>query len=87
MILSCLILCTSNLLSQTQNYFGSSGALNGNSWSTNPTGPYTSALVTTGGAIANFNTEIMTSPSLAADILFYGINVTQNLTFSRNGLS
>jgi len=73
------------LLSQTQNYFGSSGALNGNSWSTSATGPYTSAIVTNGGPIANFNTVITTNPILSADVLWAGINVTQNLTFSRTG--
>ena len=79
------LLVINKLLSQTQNYFGSSGALNGNSWSTNPAGPYTSALVTTGGPIVNFNTIITENPVLSADILWAGINVTQNLTFSRTG--
>ncbi len=77
------LLVINKLLSQTQNYFGSSGALNGASWSTNPTGPYTSALMTTGGPIVNFNTVITENPVLSADVLWAGINVTQNLTFSR----
>jgi autotransporter-associated beta strand protein len=88
--LSCLTFYTNNLMSQTQNYFGTSGDLNGASgtnWSTNPAGPYTSALVTTGGAIINFNNILTSNPVLTADILPYGINVTQNVTFSRtNGI-
>jgi hypothetical protein len=42
-------------LGQTNNYFGTSGTITGNVWSTNVAGPYTSALVTTGGPILNFN--------------------------------
>ena len=79
------LLVINKLLSQTQNYFGSSGTLNGNSWSTTPSGPYNSLLVTTGGPIVNFNTVITTNPVLSADVLWAGINVTQNLTFSRSG--
>ena len=39
---------------QTNNYFGTSGALSGIVWSTIPGGPYTSPLSTAGGAIINF---------------------------------
>jgi autotransporter-associated beta strand protein len=40
---------------QTNNYFGTSGTITGNVWSTSVGGPYNSALNTTGGAILNFN--------------------------------
>lgn len=40
---------------QTNNYFGTSGTISGNVWSTNPAGPYTSAINSIGGTILNFN--------------------------------
>ncbi|MFY7885566.1 MAG: beta strand repeat-containing protein, partial [Dolichospermum sp.] len=40
---------------QTNNYFGTSGTISGNVWSTALNGPYTSAANTTGGWIMNFN--------------------------------
>jgi autotransporter-associated beta strand protein len=49
-----ILLCVTST-GQTNNYFGASGALNGNAWSTSPIGPYTAPLNTTGGAIIYFN--------------------------------
>lgn len=63
---------------QTQNYFGTSGTLNGNVWSTNPGGPYTSALNTTGGAIINFGNT--TTSVTGATITVAGINATANVS-------
>ncbi len=83
----CLVILSNRLYSQTQNYFGSSGTLDGSYWNTSDVAPYTSALVATGGGVANFNTIITTSPNLANDVFFYGINVTQDVTFTRtNGI-
>jgi autotransporter-associated beta strand protein len=65
---------------QTQNYFGTSGTLNGSVWSTNPAGPYTSALVTTGGAIINFGNA--TTAITGASIVVAGINATANATIT-----
>lgn len=64
--------------SQTTNYFGTSGILNGNVWSTNPTGPYTSALSNAGGgAIINFGNNANFD---GASITVAGINATANAT-------
>lgn len=62
---------------QTQNYFGTSGALNGNVWSTNPGGPFTSAFDATGGGIINFNNV---ATFTGASITIAGINATANAT-------
>jgi len=70
--LSCMMLLTNNLFSQTPNYFGTSGTFSGNVWSTNPAGPYTSALVTTGGAVINFG-NTATSSVTGANITVAGI--------------
>jgi len=51
---ACLFIALEGL-GQTNNYFGTSGVINGAVWSTNPAGPYTAALVTTGGAVLHFN--------------------------------
>jgi autotransporter-associated beta strand protein len=68
---------------QTQNYFGTTGTLSGNVWSTNLAGPYTSALDSTGGAIINFGNA---APSITgASIIVAGINATANATFSAVG--
>jgi autotransporter-associated beta strand protein len=73
---------TAPATAQTQNYFGTSGTLNGNVWSTNPAGPYTSALVTTGGAIINFDNA---ATFTGASITVAGINATANATGTAGG--
>jgi autotransporter-associated beta strand protein len=67
---------------QTQNYFGTSGTLNGSVWSTNPAGPYTSALVTTGGAIINFGNA---ATFTGASITVAGINATADAAVGTTG--
>ena len=64
---------------QTNNYFGSNGTLNGAVWSTLPAGPYTSTLVTTGGAIINFDNP---ASFVGVSITVAGINATANATSS-----
>ena len=70
-------------LSQTNNYFGISGALNGAAWSANPSGPYTLLLNSTGGAILNFsNAANITGATLDVS----GINVLANLNWINTGV-
>ncbi|MGB8167083.1 MAG: autotransporter-associated beta strand repeat-containing protein [Chthoniobacteraceae bacterium] len=67
---------------QTNNFFGAAGTLSGNVWSTNPAGPYTSALDVTGGATINFgNVATFTG----ASITVAGINATANATGTPGG--
>ena len=69
-------------LPQTNNYFGISGALNGAVWSANPSGPYSSLLNSTGGAILHFaNAANITGASLNVS----GINVSANLNWTNTG--
>jgi autotransporter-associated beta strand protein len=69
-------------LPQTNNYFGISGALNGAVWSANPSGPYTSLLNSTGGAILHFaNAANITGATLDVS----GINVSANLNWINTG--
>jgi len=72
-----LLIMAMDLYAQTNNYFGSSGAITGTVWSTIPGGPYTSSLNTTGGAILNFN-NVATVTGGTIDIA--GINATANVT-------
>jgi autotransporter-associated beta strand protein len=68
---------------QTNNYFGTSGTITGNVWSTNPAGPYTSALVTTGGPILNFNNAgSATSGNITSTV---GINFGASITWAAGG--
>jgi fibronectin-binding autotransporter adhesin len=76
-VLALAAVSSSPLHAQTNNYFGTSGAISGSVWSTNPSGPYTSALVTTGGAIINFGNA---ATFTGATIMVAGINVTENAT-------
>ena len=62
---------------QTNNYFGNSGTLNGNVWSTIPGGPYTAALNTSGGAIINF---INPATVTGATITVAGINANATVS-------
>ena len=66
---------------QTNNYFGTNGTLNGSVWSTNPAGPYTSALDATGGAIINFGNAATFNGNT---IIVAGINATANATIGTN---
>jgi autotransporter-associated beta strand protein len=72
----CLLLNT-NIEGQTNNYFGSSGSLNGNVWSVLPAGPYTSALNSTGGAIINFDNPATVT---GATITVSGINANATVS-------
>lgn len=64
-------------IGQTNNYFGTTGVLDMAVWSTNSAGPYTSPLVTTGGAIINFDNPATVT---GASITVKGINATSNTT-------
>lgn len=80
----CLLLGMADTsLAQTNNYFGTSGTLNGSVWSTAVGGPYTSALNTTGGAIINFGNA--TTTITGASITVAGINATANATITTIG--
>lgn len=72
----CLLL-NINIEGQTNNYFGSSGSLNGNVWSVLPAGPYTSALNSTGGAIINFDNPASVT---GAGITVSGINANATVS-------
>ncbi len=77
--LSAALLTGGTAFGQTQNYFGTTGTLSGSVWSTNPAGPYTDPLNTTGGAVINFgNAASFTGGS----IVVAGINATANATGS-----
>ena len=68
-------------IAQTQNYYGTSGPLSGNVWSTSPLGPYTSALSSSGGGIINFG-NVATQPGGANSISVAGINATANFSIT-----
>lgn len=70
------------LNAQTNNYFGTSGTLSLNVWSTNVGGPYNSAFVTTGGGIANFNNA---GSFTGGTIVFAGINASASLNGTASG--
>ena len=74
---SCCLFIGLKGVGQTNNYFGTTGVLNTAVWSTLPAGPYTSALVTTGGAIINFGNP---ATLMGASITVKGINATSNVT-------
>ena len=74
---SCCLFIGLKGVAQTNNYFGTTGVLNTAVWSTLPAGPYTSALVTTGGAIINFGNP---ATLMGASITVKGINATSNVT-------
>ena len=68
---------------QTNNYFGTTGVLSNAVWSTNPAGPYTSALVITSGAILNFdNAGSATGATIATTA---GINFSVPITWTAGG--
>jgi fibronectin-binding autotransporter adhesin len=72
---------TATVHAQTNNYYGTTGALSGNVWNTNPAGPYTSALNSTGGAIINFG-NAATLAAGANTIVVAGINATANFSIT-----
>lgn len=80
-ILSCLftMVAIQSSIAQTNNYFGTSGVLSGSVWSTNPAGPYTSALNTTGGAIINFQNA---GTFDGGTVMVSAINATANMTYN-----
>ena len=68
---------------QTNNYFGTAGTITGSVWSTNSAGPYTSALVSTGGPILNFNNAGSATGGTIATCV--GINFGAAITWSAGG--
>jgi autotransporter-associated beta strand protein len=82
-LLICLFV-TNYLYPSTNNYFGTSGTLNGSVWSLvdggSPAGTYASTMTTTGGAILYFNNT--TTSITGANITAAGINVNANVSIS-----
>ncbi len=76
------ILLQLKLYAQTNNYFGNSGALSAAVWSANSSGPFTSLLNSTGGAILNFDNPATVN---GATMDIRGINVSANLNWLNNG--
>ena len=73
------ILCWATLPAeaQTNYYFGTSGGLTGATWSTNPAGPYTANLPTSGGPIINFqNPASFTGGSITVSAIYATANAT-----------
>lgn len=77
------IIGVGNVRGQTNNYFGTSGTITGNVWSTSSSGPYTSALVTTGGPILNFNNAGSATGGTIATCK--GINFGASITWTIGG--
>jgi autotransporter-associated beta strand protein len=66
----------------TQNYYGTSGALSGSVWSTNPAGPYTSAFDTAdGGGVMNFDNIAIQAGGNNSRVVA-GISATQNFSIT-----
>ncbi|PWA04194.1 YDG domain-containing protein [Flavobacterium psychrotolerans] len=78
-----LLLNTQVGFGQTNNYFGTAGTLTGSVWNTNPAGPYTSALVTTGGPVLNFNNAGSATGATIATCV--GINFGAAITWGAGG--
>ena len=77
LVTTTLLITVMDICGQTNNYFGSSGALDGNFWSTISAGPYTSPLNTTGGAIIHFNNAATVT---GATIAIVGISANADVT-------
>ena len=77
----CLFL-TNQLSAQTNYYFGSSGAMNSNVWSTTEGGPYNQFVDMTTGGILNFNVPATVTGPTAAWSVVKGINVNANIKFT-----
>ena len=82
LFLGLFILLQLKLYGQTNNYFGNSGALSAAVWSANSSGPFTSLLNSTGGAILNFDNPATIN---GATMDLRGINVSANLKWINNG--
>ena len=83
-VFSLAFLCLTQISSgQTNNYFGTAGTLSGSVWSTAVGGPYTSALVTTGGPILNFNNAGTATGATIATIV--GMNFNAAITWTAGG--
>jgi len=78
-----MMLVSGNVWGQTNNYFGTSGTMSDNVWSTNPAGPYTSALFTTGGPILYFNNSGSVTFTSVASAL--GFNFGASMTWTAGG--
>ncbi len=68
---------------QTNNYFGTAGVINAAAWSTNPAGPYTSPLVTTGGPVLHFNNSGTATGATIPAVA--GINFGAAITWTGGG--
>lgn len=81
-ILVLMMFVAGSVWAQTNNYFGTTGTISGSVWNIVPAGPYTNALVTTGGAIINFGNA---ATPTGATVTVVGINATANTTWSAGG--
>lgn len=79
LLLSFLLFGFGMAICQTNNYYGTTGEINGPSWNTNPSGPYNQAFNATDGGIMNFN-NVAGSNKLGAAMTVAGINVNANFT-------
>jgi len=89
-IISAFLVCAfavNQLFAQTNNYYGTSGALSDNVWSLvnggSPGGTYASAIDTTGGAILNFNNA--TTTVTGGNVTVSGINVNADVSIDTIG--
>ena len=76
------IIIATPICATTNNYFGTSGALDGSVWNTTDD-TYASPLNTTGGAIIYFNNEALTA--IGGNITVSGININANVTINTIG--
>ena len=85
-LISALFVCAffvNQLSAETNNYYGTSGALNTAVWSLAEGGPYTSVLNSTNGAVMNFNNA--TTNVTGASVTVTGINVNADVTIGTIG--
>ncbi|TAE80235.1 MAG: hypothetical protein EAY81_10635, partial [Bacteroidetes bacterium] len=68
---------------QTTNFFGTSGTISGSVWNTSSGGPFTNALVTTGGTIMTFNSSGSATGATVSSIV--GMNFNAPITWSAGG--
>jgi len=81
MLMVCLFLAN-QVSAQTNYYFGSSGVVNGNVWSTTEGGPYDQFVDMTTGGILNFNVPAIVSGPTTGWSVTKGINVNANIKFT-----
>ncbi len=72
-----------HIQAQTTNFFGTSGTISGSVWNTSSGGPFTNALVTTGGTIMTFNSSGSATGATVASIV--GMNFNAAITWSAGG--